>query len=173
MIAAYICVKLNDQGKINLNDKITKYLDKGWITDDPRFKKITIAQLLSHSAGFSPSYELGVDKNIYFEPGSQFSYSGVGYMYLQEIIERVTNLSFDEAANEYVFQPLHMHSSTFSSANTVTPFIKTSSLTIYTFAVFVIVMAGRHCADAVRGAVPDYQGQGELGQARCYHGRTG
>jgi len=140
MIAAYICVKLNDQGKINLNDKITKYLDKGWITDDPRFKKITIAQLLSHSAGFSPSYELGVDKNIYFEPGSQFSYSGVGYMYLQEIIERVTNLSFDEAANEYVFQPLHMHSSTFSSANTVTPFIKTSSLTIYTFAVFVIVM---------------------------------
>lgn len=140
MIAAYICVKLANQGKINLNDKITKYLNKEWITDDPRFKKITVAQLLSHSAGFSPSYEMGMDKNIYFEPGSQFSYSGVGYMYLQKIIEHVTNLSFNEASNKYVFLPLHMNSSTFSTANTVTPFIKVSSLTVYTLAAFVLIM---------------------------------
>ena len=140
MIAAYICLKLANQGKIDLDDSIIKYLKKDWVTTDNRFSKITIAQLLSHTAGFSPSYELGMDKNIYFDPGSQFSYSGVGYMYLQQIIENVTNLSFNEAAKEYVFKPLHMNSSTFSTAKSVTPFIKTSSLTIYAFTVFVAGM---------------------------------
>lgn len=140
MIAAYICVKLANQGKINLDNKITKYLNKDWVTDDPRFKEITVAQLLSHSAGFSPSYEFGIDKNIYFKPGSQFSYSGVGYMYLQKIIEHVTNLSFNEAANKYAFRPLHMHNSTFSTIKTVTPFIKISSLIVYTLTAFVTIM---------------------------------
>ena len=43
-----------------------------------------------------------------FEPGSQFSYSNVGYNVLQCVIQTVTGLSFDAALRELVFAPLGM-----------------------------------------------------------------
>jgi CubicO group peptidase (beta-lactamase class C family) len=61
-VTAYICLRLSSEGKLSLDDNITKYLSGKWITDDVRMKNITIRHLLSHTAGFSPSYELGVDK---------------------------------------------------------------------------------------------------------------
>jgi len=33
-----------------------------------------------------------LDKKIYFEPGTNYQYSGVGYIYLQKIIEKVTHI---------------------------------------------------------------------------------
>jgi hypothetical protein len=138
MIAAYIALELADQGKFNLDDKINMYLDKDWIIHDERFQNITIRNLISHTAGFSPSFELGIDRHIYFEPGSRFSYSGVGYMYLQAVIENVTDNNFESIANKLVFDPLNMQNSTFSKDKTVTPFIKASSFVLYVFPIFVI-----------------------------------
>ena len=69
-VAASIALRLVDEGKISLDDKIKPYLDPGLITDDARMNDITLRQLLCHTAGFSPSYELGVDKKIYSDPGS-------------------------------------------------------------------------------------------------------
>jgi CubicO group peptidase (beta-lactamase class C family) len=137
-ITAYICLCLAKKGMLSLDDKITDYLSGKWITDDEKIEKITIRQLLSHTAGFSPSYELGIDRNIYFEPGSRFSYSGVGYIYLQEIIENVYGGTLEEAADEYVFTPLNMKNSTFAKAKTVTPYVKSSFLVLCTVAVWCI-----------------------------------
>lgn len=141
MIAAYLCLRLVDEGKLSLDDQITKYLDSEWITDDPRFSEITVRHLLSHSAGFSPSYETGIDKKIYFKPGSHFCYSGVGYIYLQKVIENVTGQDFESAAQNYVFRPLSMSHSTFKNADTVPPFVKASSLVIYIIVVWAAVTA--------------------------------
>ncbi len=138
MVAAYIVHKLVEENKINLDDKAEKYLDKEWVIADTRFSKITIRQLLSHSAGFSPSFEFGIDKHIYFEPGTKFSYSGVGYMYLQEIIEKVSGLDFESAAQKYVFVPLKMNDSTFLPGKVVTPYIHSKSLTVYCFTIFIL-----------------------------------
>jgi len=44
-----------------------------------------------------------------FEPGTQFSYSSVGYNALQCVIETVTGLGFDAALRELVFAPLGMN----------------------------------------------------------------
>lgn len=139
MIAAYLCLKLQEAGKLALDDKITAYLDKRWITNDARFSEITVRHLLSHTAGFSPSFELGVDKKIYFNPGSHFSYSGVGYIYLQKVIEDITGKSFEDAAQAYVFQPLKMTSSTFSITHTVTPYVDSSAFFLYTCVVWLIL----------------------------------
>jgi len=132
-VVAYICLQLAKEDKLSLDDTITQYLEPAWLTEDHRMASITIHQLLSHTAGFSPSFEMGVDKRqrLYFEPGSHFSYSGVGYIFLQKIIERVYGGTLQQAAQEYVFVPLQMHNSTFETTPTVTPYVRTSSLVVY------------------------------------------
>jgi CubicO group peptidase (beta-lactamase class C family) len=137
-ITAYVVLQLVNNGKLNLEDKIITFLDKKYITNDERFSEITVSNLLSHTAGFSPSFEFGIDKNIYFNPETEFSYSGVGYIFLQNIIENITGKSFEEVVVEYVFDPLNMENSTFLYTKTVTPFINTLSLVVYTLAIFFI-----------------------------------
>ena len=138
-IAAYVALMLVDEGKIGLDDSIAPYLDQSLSTDDERLKEITLRQLLCHTAGFSPSFELGVDKKIYSDPGEEFRYSGVGYIYLQNVIENVSGMNMEQAAEHYVFDPLGMSNSTFEYVKTVSPYIRLSSVTLYAFAGFVLV----------------------------------
>ena len=137
-VTAYIALKLVQEGKIGLEDSIAKYLDSNLITEDERIKSITLRQLLCHTGGFSPSYELGVDKKIYSNPGEEFRYSGVGYIYLQNVIENISGMSLENAARHYVFEPLGMTNSTFEYKKTVTPYIRFSSAVIYSFAGFIL-----------------------------------
>ncbi len=138
MVAAYICMKLKEEGKLDFDEKIINYLDKKDILNDSRFKEITVREILCHSAGFSPNYEIIIDKKIYYNPGSRFSYSGVGYIYLQKVIENMTKMSFEEAAKYYVFNPLNMKESTFEKAETITPYMNGFKLCIYIIGIFII-----------------------------------
>jgi len=138
-VSAYIALKMVDEGELNLDDQIAPFLDADLITEDKRIYDITLKQLLCHTAGFSPSYELGIDKKIYTDPGEKFCYSGVGYIYLQNIIENVSGMTIEEAADYYVFAPLGMNNSTFTYAKTVTPYMNLSSAVLYMFAVFAAV----------------------------------
>jgi CubicO group peptidase (beta-lactamase class C family) len=137
-VTAYICLELVSEGRLSLDDKITKFLSGKWVTNDARIENITIRQLLSHTAGFSPSYEFGVDRKIYFAPGSRFSYSGVGYIYLQEIIENVYGGTLEEAAEQYVFEPLKMENSTFAKSKTITPYVNSPFYVLCTIGVWLI-----------------------------------
>lgn len=138
-VSAYIILKMVDEGKICLDDKIAPFLDDDLLTDDPRMEDITVRQLLCHTAGFSPSFELGINKKIYTDPGEEFRYSGVGYMYLQNVVENVSGMTLEEAAVYYVFEPLGMDNSTFVHTKTVTPYMNLSAVVLYIFSAFVIV----------------------------------
>ncbi len=48
-----------------------------------------------------------------FAPGSEFSYGGLAYLYLQVAIIRLTNTSLNQLANIYVFSPFDMQHSSF------------------------------------------------------------
>ena len=54
-VSAYIALKLVDEGKISLEDRIAPFLDSNLLTDDKRLTDITLKQLLCHTAGFSTS----------------------------------------------------------------------------------------------------------------------
>ena len=138
-VTSYICMRVIEEKKISLDDKIVGYIDNNMISDDLRMNDITVRQLLSHTAGLSPNFEVRVDKKIYYEPGSNFCYSGVGYIYLQHFIEKVTGQEFETVAQKYVFKPLNMKNSTFETGNTVNPYVKTSSLTIYVVVISLII----------------------------------
>lgn len=137
-VAAYTALALVDEGKLDLNQKIKPCLDAKLITEDARLDEITVKQLLCHTAGFSPSYELGVDKKIYSDPGKEFCYSGVGYIYLQNVIEHASGMTFEEAASHYVFEPLGMKSSTFENTKTITPYMNAGNAVLYALVVFVL-----------------------------------
>ena len=140
-VAAYVALKMVDGGVFDLDTRIYQYLDPELQTDDPRLKEITLEQLLCHTAGFSPSYELGVDKKIYSAPGEQFRYSGVGYIYLQNVIENAGGMTMDQAASKYVFESLGMKNSTFESAKTITPYMRSGNAVLYSMLIFVAAFA--------------------------------
>ena len=156
-VTAYIALKLVKEGKIGLDDKVVPFLDSDLITKDERIKDITLRQLLCHTAGFSPSFELGVDKKIYSNPGEEFRYSGVGYIYLQNVIENVSGMSLENAAKHYVFEPLGMNNSSFEYKKTVTPFIRLSSAILYSFAGFILAFIVLFAIMSVIGAISKFK----------------
>ena len=126
MFTATVILLLEEQGKLSINDKLSKYY-----LDFPKGDSITIANLLSHTAGV-PSDENTdntVDeatfikyisaKPLDFSPGTKWSYSNSGYYILGYIIKKVTGLEYDKAIESYILKPLQMNNSGFHF-NTVT-----------------------------------------------------
>ncbi|MGZ4779695.1 MAG: serine hydrolase, partial [Thermoanaerobaculia bacterium] len=50
---------------------------------------------------------------ILIEPGTRFSYSGEGFVYLQHVVEAITNEPFDTFMHRTVFEPLGMTDSSY------------------------------------------------------------
>lgn len=121
---------LEQEGKINVNDDIRKYLP-----EMPDFgKKITISHLLHHTSGIRDWSEALIlagwreddlfsfddimrmvkhQKELDFEPGSRYSYSNTGYNLLAAVVEKVSGKPFTEWVAEHIFKPLKMNTARF------------------------------------------------------------
>ncbi len=55
------------------------------------------------------------------EPGSTYAYTGVGYICLAAIVERIAGSPFSEFARVHIFEPLEMKSSTFWTGPSAAP----------------------------------------------------
>jgi CubicO group peptidase (beta-lactamase class C family) len=125
---------LVEQGKIKLDDDITKYI-KDYPTEGHR---ITIHHLLSHTSGigsFTASDEwydnrkkditkaefLNLFKKLpmHFAPGEKYLYSNTGYFLLAAVIEEITNKAYEEFINEYIFKPLEMKNTYYGSRSNI------------------------------------------------------
>ncbi len=121
---------LLEQGKLDLNDEITKY-----IPDYPtQGETITIHHLLNHTSGIK-SYTsvkglMGIAKTDLtpielidffknepkdFSPGEKFKYNNSGYIILGYIIESVSEMSYGDFVEENIFKKLNMSSSYYAS----------------------------------------------------------
>lgn len=122
---------LIEQGNLRLGDSVVQFIPemKGGGRD-----AITIEQLLTHTAGFAPDFDLrerwtGYDeaiKRLYREPlrnqpGARFVYSDINYIALGEVVHRVSGQMLDEFARRNIFMPLGMRDTGFNPAAGLRP----------------------------------------------------
>ncbi|MEE9373707.1 MAG: serine hydrolase [Saprospiraceae bacterium] len=127
---------LEEQGKLSVKDKITKY-----IPDYPSDNKtITIHHLLNHTSGIksytsmpsflkmarqdmTPTEIIDVFKNepMDFDPGEQFLYNNSGYILLGYIIEKVSGISYEEYVETNFFEKIGMGSSYYGKMKQMIP----------------------------------------------------
>jgi CubicO group peptidase (beta-lactamase class C family) len=102
--------RLLDQGLFNLDTPLYHYLEYPRLAYDERYKTITGRMVLSHCSGI----ENWQDENdpskleILRDPGTQFTYSGEGYLYLSKVIENLIGKSTETYMNELVIEPLKL-----------------------------------------------------------------
>ncbi|MCP4662682.1 MAG: beta-lactamase family protein [bacterium] len=110
VVTALVALRLVDAGRLSLDAPAGSYLPEPWLPPSEHRDKIIVRHLVSHSSGLPHA---PFAKAIRFEPGTAYSYSAMGFEYLQEIIEQVTGQPLEQVAREMVFEPLHMSSSSF------------------------------------------------------------
>ena len=121
---AMAIMQLQERGKLNVNDSMSKYLEKC----PAAWQAITIHHLLTHTSGipnvssipdwdekhaFQPySHAEVIDLvrglPLQFSPGEKFKYSNSGYHLLGLIIEKVSGMSYYDFLQENIFTPLEM-----------------------------------------------------------------
>jgi CubicO group peptidase (beta-lactamase class C family) len=115
-VFAYGVLKLVDEGRLDLDTPLNKYLGNNYdVVDDPRINLITARRVLSHTSGFPNWRDNDRTKNllIHFTPGEKWSYSGEGMVYLAKVVEKITGLSLEDFMQQTVLQPLGMTSSSY------------------------------------------------------------
>jgi CubicO group peptidase (beta-lactamase class C family) len=128
-------MQLRDRGLLSLDDPITRYVPELARVHNPfgPMEAITLRQLMSHSAGFrggtwpwrdqewQPFEPPGWEQlaamlpytEVQFAPGSRYSYSNPGIVYLGQVIERLTGEDFEVYVDKNILRPLGMHASYF------------------------------------------------------------
>jgi CubicO group peptidase (beta-lactamase class C family) len=100
--------KLVDEGEISLTKPLHDYLSEEWLPPSAYRDSIKLNHVLSHSSGLPK-----IGKDIMFEPGTAYYYSANGFNLVKEVMEEVTEESFEELAQRLVFKPIGMKSSSF------------------------------------------------------------
>ncbi|HEX8906056.1 MAG TPA: serine hydrolase [Longimicrobiaceae bacterium] len=115
-VVAYAVLRLVDQGRLDLDAPLARYLSAPYSRDleaDSRLDQVTARRVLTHTSGLPNQRTRGQPLQLHFAPGARFSYSGEGFLYLQQAIERITGESLDVAVRRLVFAPIGMTSSAF------------------------------------------------------------
>ncbi len=95
VMSAFAALELAEKGIIPLDDSLSHHVKKPYLDPSPYSDMVTLRRILDHTSGMSNDVS-GNDRKLYFEPGTQFSYSGAGFLYLQQAIEDTTSIPFDE-----------------------------------------------------------------------------
>ena len=108
-IFATAVLALAKSGVIDLDRPLQDYKP---IFEDPQSQRITARHVLSHTTGL-PNWHFSLKEPIKseFEPGSQWSYSGEAYFMLLSVVEHLTQLTFPQLAEKFVFSQAGMHRS--------------------------------------------------------------
>jgi CubicO group peptidase (beta-lactamase class C family) len=140
-IAATVIMMLVEEGKLSLDDPISKYIpslavrsvivdfeaETGTYGTRPSVSDMTIRQMLSHSSGlvypiFSDVFHAipgGTDNPrtppdhlLLYDPGTDWSYSG-GIAIVGTVAEQIEGVGLDTLMRERLFEPLGMHETSF------------------------------------------------------------
>ena len=125
-------MRLVEQGKLNLDDRVRKYLPDFKVADPEAGEQVTLKMLLTHTSGwlgdFFPECGMGDDALARFTDqmadlaqqtpvGRIYSYNNAALVLAGRIIEVVTGKPYEEAMSELILAPLEMSNSFFFPAD--------------------------------------------------------
>ncbi len=134
---------LAEEGKLSLDDSITKYFPEAPVW----WKPITIRHLLTHTSGLPDIWGESDSRGMYanalvdmrrdytedellsafiklrpsFQPGEKWEYCNTGYQILGFLIRRLTGKSHSDFMHERVFRPLAMDTARVISESDIVP----------------------------------------------------
>lgn len=140
-LTAIAIMQLRDRHRLTLDDRITSWVPELRQVHDPygSIDSVTLRMLLSHSAGFqNPTWPYKQGKpwepfepttwnqlvammpyqEVLFKPGSRFSYSNPGFIYLARVIEQLSGDPWETYVQKNIFDPLGLTRSYFG----ITPY---------------------------------------------------
>jgi CubicO group peptidase (beta-lactamase class C family) len=139
-MTAIAILQLRDRGKLSLDDSAVLYVPELRQVHDEfgSIDDVTIRDLLTHSAGFrNPTWPWDCEAasncdwqpfeptqwsqvaamlpytQVAFRPGSRWSYSNLGYVFLGQIIQRLSGDDFEIYIHKNILMPLGMTASYF------------------------------------------------------------
>lgn len=132
---AMAILKLRDEGKLSLEDPVSKYVpdlkDLSYPTNDSQV--LNIRHLLTHSEGFPEDNPWGdrqlaqsdqtmrnwMRAGIPFStsPGTEFEYSNYGFAILGQIIAKASGRPYADYVRDNILRPLGMNASTFEMSS--------------------------------------------------------
>lgn len=137
-LTAVTVMQLRDRGLLSLDDPVTKWIPELRQVHDTfgSVDSITIRMLLSHSSGFqNPTWPWTQGKpwepfepttwnqlvamlpyeEVHFKPGSKYSYSNPGFIYLARIVQLITGDPFETYLQKNIWTPLGLTHSYFGT----------------------------------------------------------
>ncbi|PGE34703.1 peptidase M15 [Bacillus toyonensis] len=126
---AFSILLLEQEGKLNLDDSIVKFVPSIGAYAEP----VTLRHLIHHTGGLVDYMELAEAANIKytdtltveeslehlrnhqiakFPVGTKFEYSNTGYFLLSQVVEKVSGKSLLQFTKERIFDPLNMRDTT-------------------------------------------------------------
>ena len=132
-MTALLAAMLVEEGKLRWGTTVSDVFPELAEKMDPRLRRVTLEQLLSHTGGIQTDNEEIVkvcseamtrDGNLdelrywvvqqwskrplEFEPGTTFAYANMGYVIIGAMIERIGKKTWDEIMTERIFVPLKL-----------------------------------------------------------------
>jgi CubicO group peptidase (beta-lactamase class C family) len=138
--AATAVMMLVEEGKVGLDDKLSKYLEG----TPAAWKDVTVRNLLTHTSGIADYtgheytkarglinlrgdyteeelYQKLVQLPLNFETGTKWKYSNTGYVLLGFLIHKVTGEFYGDYLQERIFRPLGMSATRIISEADIVP----------------------------------------------------
>jgi CubicO group peptidase (beta-lactamase class C family) len=142
MFAGASVMMLVDEGKVSLDDPVTKFIpqlskwmvvaekDEAHVLLKPLARPVTVRHVLSHTSGLTGSSELqqvtGSDSTplkaralstvtgpLQWQPGDKYQYGNQGMNIAARIVEIVSGLAYEDFLHKRFFDPLGMTETTF------------------------------------------------------------
>jgi CubicO group peptidase (beta-lactamase class C family) len=140
-VTAVAALRLVEQGRLSLDEDVNRRL-RSWRVPENEFtrvRKVTLRGILTHTAGFRVMFYPGTPTSqpipstldllegrqggpdgpirVVREPGTEFEYSGAGFIVLQQLLEDVTRKPFVGLMDDLVFGRVGMRNSTFAQVH--------------------------------------------------------
>lgn len=121
VVATYAFLILVDKGLLDLDKPLWQYYEYDRLKNDPNKELMTARHVLTHQTGLV-NWEASAGSAAWkkselktrFKPGTDYTYSGEAYYYLQLVAEKITGKTLDQICTEYIFQPFGMNKSRYT-----------------------------------------------------------